>query len=384
MYVAPRSTVGGGPTWSTGARIESFTRRLGPVVRTNRLPRDGIRGLRRARASPLGADARSQGEFVPGGNMVFPRAGHTATLLNVGVAEGFAEGVVFVAGGRDAEFLYSQGEVYTPSVSAMLDVADPTRARVGHEATLLADGRVLLTGGQVTGTPNVTNTASIFDPSARTWTAAGSKASPRFGHTATLLVDGRVLIVGGVNGNSQEPEFLATNEIYDPVTNRSPDVNDMNVARSLHTATLLNDGRVLIAAGGTGNELFDPTAGTFAPTGALAESRGSHTATLLRDGTVLVVGGFGFDAQGPIRTAERYDPATGGCSSTGQMSEPRYDHTATRLGDGSVLVTGGHGRGSTPNTNDTAEIRKSDDFSSVSEWRTHGSFTRRRCSWMAA
>lgn len=125
----------------------------------------------------------------------------------------------------------------------------------------------------------------------------------------------------------------------------------LNQARIAQTATLLADGRVLVAGGRatsgalTSAELYDPLTETFTVTGAMSTSRWSHTATLLPDGRVLVAGGFtGFapgNAQAVTNTAELYDPVSGTWSPAGSLGTRRALHSAARLGDGSVLVAGG-------------------------------------------
>jgi hypothetical protein len=125
----------------------------------------------------------------------------------------------------------------------------------------------------------------------------------------------------------------------------------MHAARGEHTATLLPDGKVLIAGGYDepttclpGAELYDPATGAFTVTGSLANARASHTATLLPDGKVLVTGGISFGPFGGppyLASAELYDPSTGAFAPTGSMATPRSGHTATLLHDGRVLVVGG-------------------------------------------
>jgi galactose oxidase-like protein len=166
------------------------------------------------------------------------------------------------------------------------------------------------------------------------FTATGEMSKPRWYHTATLLRDGRLLIAGGFNNTAIE----ASAELYDP-SGSFFSTGNMTVARESHTATLLADGRVLIAGGNNtaGSaaltaELYDPSTGSFAPTGIMTTRRAGHQAVLLADGRVLIAGG-GNDA-----SAELYDPYSGTFTRTGDMLDARVD-TATLLANGTVLIT---------------------------------------------
>jgi len=205
------------------------------------------------------------------------------------------------------------------------------------------------------------------------WTTTGSLLEARWSHAATLLQDGRVLVAGGniyPGGDSEIPasDFLASAEVYDPQTGSWTGTGAMTEARGGgHSATVLQDGKVLVAGGHSisapfilaSAELYDPATGTWTATGRLSAGRSGHTATLLPDGRVLVVGGDGMDPYGPLATAELYDPEGGSWSATGSMATVRIIHTATLLPDGTVLVAGGVGLGSdaTPyNVLATAEL----------------------------
>lgn len=180
--------------------------------------------------------------------------------------------------------------------------------------------------------------------------AAGLRALPpmsvdRAAHTATLLADGRVLVAGGIR---QGEAALRSGELYDPRTRRFARTGSMTIVRSGHTATLLPDGRVLVTGGWDDDdplasaELYDPAGGRFAPTGSMSIARGGATATLLADGSVLVAGGY--DGKDAVKSAELYDACTGSFTAVGSMELPRSSHTATRLADGRVLVAGGSSR----------------------------------------
>lgn len=268
-------------------------------------------------------------------------------------ATSLQNGEVLLAGGFihsfdcDGNFSDNTAELYDPVAGSFSDTGNMVAARGGHTATLLMTGKVLLAGGaDVDPSGTGLTTAELFDPGTGSFTATGSMAVGRFRHTATLLQSGKVLITGGVLLASSSP--TSTAEIYDPATGSFTGTGGMTKAREEHTATLLADGKVLIAGGespGSGSsdllptataELYDPSTGVFSAAGSMTKARSLHTATLLPSGRVLIAGG-GDDNS----TAELYDSSTGSFSITGGMEIGRSGHTATLLGDGSVLVAGG-------------------------------------------
>jgi Abnormal spindle-like microcephaly-assoc'd, ASPM-SPD-2-Hydin/Galactose oxidase, central domain/Kelch motif len=226
-----------------------------------------------------------------------------------------------------------------------------TSPRYQHTATLLSNGTVLITGGltaSATTPPTISTLASaeLYDSTTLAFAATGNMTTSRYSHTATLLNNGQVLISGGAGDNGAE---LASVELYDPATGIFTATGSMSTGRAAHTATLLGNGKVLIAGGydssgipSTSAELYDATTGVFTPTGSMSTPRESHTAALLSNGKVLIAGG-GNSTSGELASAELYDPSTGTFSATGSMTDPRNSHTATLLNNGKVLVAGGYG-----------------------------------------
>ena len=226
-----------------------------------------------------------------------------------------ADGRVLVAGGLDATKAGQEAldtvEIFDPATGEWSQAANMNQVQANHKALLLGDGTVFLAGGMLT---------EIYDPESDTWTSAGTPDRERsWGYTADLLNDGNVLVTGGIflrGGWQGIPSAPIRNaEVYDFETGAWTRKADMNEPRGDHAAALLQDGNVLVVAGAE-LEMYDPSSDTWALAGKLATERDFDnpllTATVLNDGTVLVVGGKGEvdeRARG-LASVEIYDPAT--------------------------------------------------------------------------
>lgn len=279
--------------------------------------------------------------FSSTGQLSVPRAGHSGTLLR--------NGKVLVTGGYNGTYTTTRvaiSELYDPAAGTWTATGPLAVGRTTHTASLLSNAKVLAAGGHISGAGS-TATCELYDPSAGSWSQTGAMATPRGSHTATVLSNGKVLVVGGYNRNGSYT--VSTAELYDPASGTWKAAGSLATARNSHTATLLPDGKVLVAGGApdaagysslSSAELYDPGSGIWTATGPMFFARQYHTATLLPDGRVLVAGG-GSDGYF-LASAEIYDPVAGTWSETGPMGTARGIHTATLLPGGKVLVAGGN------------------------------------------
>ncbi|MEO8132780.1 MAG: kelch repeat-containing protein [Betaproteobacteria bacterium] len=299
--------------------------------------------------------------FIPPTAELFdPIAGSwTSTAMNdrhaLGTLTLLSNGKALSAGGYTNLFgsASAAAELYDAQSGTWAATGSLNKDRKGHTATLLADGLVLVAGGMQSTADTIENLflpqTSLFDPLSGTWTNTGSLNLARWLHTAVLLPNGRVLVAGG-RGFTASPDSwgaIPSAELYDVGTSTWSATGSLNVARFGHTATLLQNGLVLVA-GGTMNstpaELYDPATGTWTTTGSLIQFRLGHTATLLSDGRVLVAGGaLAFSQGSELGSAEIFDPLTGSWSATDSLQAARSSATASKLADGTILVAGGHG-----------------------------------------
>ena len=296
--------------------------------------------------------------------MGIARNGFTATTLS--------NGKVLVAGGYAGGVGLASAELYDPASGTWEVTGSLATGRGGHTATLLPDGKVLVVGGtRYTLMSSDIGSAELYDPASGTWTTTGVWG-PGAGHAAVLLPNGQVLVVGGfvrtILGGGSTHGGAA---LFDPANGTWTTTGSLATGRSGHTATLLPNGKVLVA-GGTNSvfgfpnlgilasaELYDPTSGTWTPTGNLTAARSAHGATLLPDGKVLVAGGLSDPPQGvpvALATAELYDPVSETWLATGSLGAARYFHTMTLLPSGQVLVAGGFYSYDRTNSRASAEL----------------------------
>ena len=235
-------------------------------------------------------------------------------------------------------------EVYDPATEMWSPVGDMTSGKGRHGLIPLGNGNVLAIGGSGPS-------AELYDLSADTWVSGGDSAIEREFHSAALLGNGKVLVIGGGDSESAVDSV----EIYDPVEGSWSPTESMIEPRRGPRATVLADGRVLATGGAqwdghvflTGYhgspergaktaEIYDRSSSSWSSAGTMASSRDLHTATLLQDGRVLVAGSGN-------KSTEIYDPSTDSWSAAADLLELRKVHTATLLPDGRVLVVGGSG-----------------------------------------
>ena len=285
------------------------------------------------------SSAPSVNAYVDRGD--YELAHNVATLLADGrvfLLKGYGPGATSQGSGSAGDSAAATTpEIYEPGSGRWAPTARPTTIDPrGFTATLLTSGRVLVVGGS----------AEIYDPTVDRWSPTGPMQINRTGHSAALLADGRVLVAGGSQtGPGQPNSFLAAAEIYDQNSNTWSGAAPMIVAGCdgcRYAATLLRDGRVLEVAGyGADAETYNPKSNAWFPAGSLSESLGQRTATLLPDGRVLVAGG-GSHGPDQLVGSHIYDPATNSWSSAAAMLQDRQAHTATLLQNGFVLVAGGY------------------------------------------
>jgi hypothetical protein len=276
-------------------------------------------------ANPL---VQPVGRFIQTGDMITARHGHTATLL--------LDGRVLITGGDGPG---RSTELYDPATGTFVNTGPMFEPRAGHTATLLTNGQVLIAG------PATSSGAELYDPATGTFVRTGSMLTPQYIQSATMLPSGSVLIAGD-----------SAAELFDPATGKFRRAGSYNTAVPAYdnlyyySATLLADGRVLFNGMPDCAQLYDPAGDTFRVTGCMRlDGLELHTSTLLSNGKVLIAGGGNDELGGRSTIAQIYDPATGTFSRTADMRSNRAAHGAVRLNDGKVLILGGDTNGNNGN-----------------------------------
>ncbi len=233
---------------------------------------------------------------------------------------------VIKSNGYDLTILKS-AELYDPAGGKFVATSPMTTARMSDVATLLPNGKVLITGGLNVYKPRLryavaTASAELFDPATGTWLSAGSMSVPRAGHSAIVMQNGKVLVVG--SGKA---------DIYDPASNTWTPTGSPLSASTGTPAVLLQNGMILAANPLGTAELYNPATGTWSATGSMSTTHNGGM-VLLASGKALIIGGT-------AGACELYDPLSGTWSPTGSLISSRTGAPATLLPDGRVLVSGG-------------------------------------------
>jgi len=273
------------------------------------------------------------GKWTVTGNMVHARGQASAALL--------PSGQIAVAGGYGGGAALLTAELYTPSVGTWGATATSLMiARESAAGALLPSAKFMVAGGSAAA---VNSSVDILDLGGGAYVATGNMTVTRSAPTATLLPNGQVLIAGGGTN---------TAELYNPATGAfTATAGNMSVVRIGHTASMLPTGQVLITGGGpsfaagasyASCELYNPATQTFALTGPMNTGRTVHTSTLLNSGKVLVTGGS-TNSNGSVvtPTAELYDPNTAVWTPTSPLNTARINHSAAILINGNALIVGG-------------------------------------------
>lgn len=221
-------------------------------------------------------------------DMRFMRSGHSSTLLD--------NGKVLIAGGYNGDRIFDEAELFNPETNSFEFIGKMKTPRKLHTATKLKDGKILFVGGEVRRR-ETTSSAEIFDPKTNKFIKlSATMRDVRYKHDAILLLDGKVLIFGGSDHRDGRGK-LKTAEIFDPKKQTFIPTNNMKFARFKigEAATLLNNGKVLIAGGSEEAEIFNPKTKSFERvSGIIGKSFHFASVTLLKDGRALILGGYEF------------------------------------------------------------------------------------------
>jgi hypothetical protein len=246
---------------------------------------------------------------------------------------------VLVAGGSDgSSYALSTSLIYDHGSNSWSNGPSFFYARRSPASVLLADGRVMISGGDSSATPGTTGSSYAYNPSTNGWDSTGSHTA-RTRHSLVRLADGRVAALGDVT----------TVDVWNKASTWTA-TGSLGTAREYAMAALLPSGKVLVAGGdvpypGSGYlasaEIWDPATGVSTPIVSMSQARSGGRATPLPDGRILVTGGI-YASGSYTATAEIFDEATGTWTSAGYGGS-RWLHGAVKLPSGAVLVAGGYG-----------------------------------------
>jgi N-acetylneuraminic acid mutarotase len=280
------------------------------------------------------------GAWSSTGPLVVPRAYHKAVTLD--------GGNILVSGGASGEDYLSSCEIYNV-VDGSWSLTDSLKTkRYLHTMTLLQNGKVLITGGAYASGNRFYHLRSceLYDPVTSRWTVINQMNYARAGHTATLLSNGKVLVTGGLYFDGSNDIYLRSCELYDPVADQWVLTDSMSVRRKDHTATLLPNGNVLVVGGHyaitypydtylMSCELFNANTESWTVTDSLSTPLAGQRSVILSNGNILVAGGYY-----AIHISELFNPVSMTWSTTGSLRVGRNDHSVTLLPNGNVLAVG--------------------------------------------
>ncbi len=279
---------------------------------------------------------------------LFTKTVSLATARSQAAAVVLLSGKALIVGGVDGSGASASAEIYDPATGLFASTGSLTQARWGATASVLQDGKVLIAGG-FNWSSGTLNTAELYDPASDVFTPVSSPlVNARTGATAVALPSGKVLLEGG----SDNSGGVTGAELYDPATGLFTATGSLSEVRNGATATLLTSGKVLVAGGCSNGsppfftrdasasaEVYDPKTGLFTPTGDLNDPRCNATASVLPNGKVLIAGGD--DSSGSLARSELYDPATGRFARTADLATARTQAVAVVLRSGKALIVGG-------------------------------------------
>jgi len=314
----------------------------------------------------------------PGANQAYVASALPAGLEN-GALIDLQDGRVLYTGGDFSGVATADAWIWDPNIQVWTRINSMNVARTLHTATVLNSGMVLIAGGLSSTASTVPVTAlkstEIFNPASDQFTLTGSLHAGRAGHTATLLPNGSVLVAGGETQNIS-PSYLASAEVWNPASgNWAASRNPMALPRYGHTATLLNNGQVLMAGtilpfvdqscGSVScatTELYNPGTNSFSVAGTMNSARYNHSAVRLLNGLVLVAGGCCGSGESNLTSSESFDQTASAWSNQAALSLARSNQAAMLLTDGRTIIAGGTAAGT--QTEYYAEQSPPADFSS--------------------